>query len=248
MQLFYTPDISLPEYTLPEEESAHCMKVLRLGAGDELHLTDGCGNLYRATVLQPDTKHCRVRITETFPEYGKRSYGVTVAVAPTKNTDRYEWFLEKATETGIDRIIPVECRRSERRTLKRERGERVVTSAVKQSLKAYRPQLDELTPVEEVIGMPFDGVKLIAHCRPDTQRRFIGDALPRGGNVLVLIGPEGDFSDEEITAARAAGFTEVSLGESRLRTETAALAVVTAAALINGMEHPASPTETATAS
>ena len=135
MQLFYTPDISLPEYTLPEEESAHCMKVLRLGTGDELHLTDGCGNLYRATVLQPDPKHCRVRITETLPEYGKRSYGVTVAVAPTKNTDRYEWFLEKATETGIDRIIPIECRRSERRTLKRERGERVVTSAVKQSLK-----------------------------------------------------------------------------------------------------------------
>ena len=200
MQLFYTPDISLPE-----EESAHCMKVLRLRTGDELHLTDGCGNLYRATVLQPDPKHCRVRITETLPEYGKRSYGVTVAVAPTKNTDRYEWFLEKATETGIDRIIPIECRRSERRTLKRERGERVVTSAVKQSLKAYRPQLDELTPVEEVIGIPFDGVKLIAHCRPDTQRRFIGDALPRGGNVLVLIGPEGDFSDEEITAARAAG-------------------------------------------
>ena len=189
MQLFYTPDISLPEYTLPEEESAHCMKVLRLGTGDELHLTDGCGNLYRATVLQPDPKHCRVRITETLPEYGKRSYGVTVAVAPTKNTDRYEWFLEKATETGIDRIIPIECRRSERRTLKRERGERVVTSAVKQSLKAYRPQLDELTPVEEVIGIPFDGVKLIAHCRPDTQRRFIGDALPRGGNVLVCPAP-----------------------------------------------------------
>ncbi len=171
-----------------------------------------------------------------------------MSVAPTKNTDRYEWFLEKATETGIDRIIPIECRRSERRTLKRERGERVVTSAVKQSLKAYRPQLDELTPVEEVIGIPFDGVKLIAHCRPDTQRRFIGDALPRGGNVLVLIGPEGDFSDEEITAARAAGFTEVSLGESRLRTETAALAVVTAAALINGMKQPAPPKETATAS
>ena len=236
MQLFYTPEITLPEYTLPEEESAHCQKVLRLGAGDELYLTDGRGNLYRAVVQQPDPKRCRVRITETLPRYGERSYGLTVAVAPTKNIDRYEWFLEKATETGIDRIIPIECRHSERRILKRERSERVVTSAVKQSLKAYRPQLDELTPLGEVIAMPFRGTKLIAHCHPGTPRRFIGNVLPRGGDTLVLIGPEGDFSEEEIAAARAAGFTEVSLGESRLRTETAALAVVTAAALVNGME------------
>lgn len=236
MQLFYAPGISLPEYTLSEEESAHCMKVLRLGTGDELFLTDGRGNLYRAAVTVPDAKRCRVRITDTFPEYGRRSYGLTVAVAPTKNADRYEWFLEKATETGIDRIIPIECRHSERRTLRRDRGERVVTSAVKQSLKAYHPQLDELTSLADVIGMPFDGTKLIAHCRPAPERKFIGEAVRKGGNTLVLIGPEGDFTEEEIAAAQEAGFIPVSLGESRLRTETAALAAVTVVAFINGME------------
>ena len=195
MQLFYTPDISLPEYTLPEEESAHCMKVLRLRTGDELHLTDGCGNLYRATVLQPDPKHCRVRITETLPEYGKRSYGVTVAVAPTKNTDRYEWFLEKATETGIDRIIPIECRRSERRTLKRERGERVVTSAVKQSLKAYRPQLDELTPAYAISIHKSQGSEYPAVVIPLMmqhyvllQRNLVYTGVTRGKKLVVLVG------------------------------------------------------------
>jgi len=236
MQLFYAPDLTAPLYTLGEEESKHCIRVLRLRRGDTLHLTDGRGTLYRCEIAEEDARRCTVRVVERTPDYERMPYRLTMAVAPTKNIDRYEWFLEKATETGIDRIIPIECRHSERRILKRERGERVVTSAVKQSLKAYRPQLDELTPLGEVIAMPFRGTKLIAHCHPGTPRRFIGNVLPRGGDTLVLIGPEGDFSEEEIAAARAAGFTEVSLGESRLRTETAALAVVTAAALVNGME------------
>lgn len=233
MQLFYAPDITLPIYTLSEEESAHCMKVLRLAAGDTLHLTDGQGNLYRAVVEQPHPKHTSVRIEETTAGFGKRSYELTVAVAPTKNTDRYEWFLEKATEIGIDRIIPIECRHSERRVLRRDRGDRIVTSAMKQSLKAYRPVVDEMTPVKEVISMPFEGRKLIAHCADDAPRTFIGDALAAGDPVLILIGPEGDFSEDEIAAARAAGFTEISLGESRLRTETAALTAVACVSLIN---------------
>lgn len=233
MQLFYAPDITPPQYTLPEEESGHCMKVLRLGRGDEISLTDGRGTLYKAVIEEPHPKRCGVRVTETIREYGKRGYEVTMAVAPTKNTERYEWFLEKATETGVDRVIPVECRHSERRILKRERGERIVTSAVKQSLKAYHPQLDELTPVSEVIGRMFAGKKLIAHCSEGSERRFIGDVVERGDHVLVLIGPEGDFSADEIELARKNGFIEISLGESRLRTETAALAAVTMLSFIN---------------
>lgn len=235
MQLFYAPDITLPIYTLPEEESSHCLRVLRLGKGDEIRLTDGAGNLYTATIENPDPKRCTVRITCAASEFGKRGYGLTVGIAPTKNTERYEWFLEKATEIGIDRIIPLECRHSERRTLKRERGERIVTSAVKQSLKAYHPRLDELTTVEKVIGMPFDGVKLIAHCRESDAKEFLGRAVHKGDDVLLLIGPEGDFSPEEIAAAKVAGFREVSLGESRLRTETAALSAVAFLSFINNL-------------
>ena len=233
MQLFYAPDITLPVYTLSEEESAHCMKVLRLSAGDTLHLTDGRGTLYRAVVEQPHPKRCVVRIEETLPAFGRRSYRLTVAVAPTKNTDRYEWFLEKATEIGIDRIIPIECRHSERRTLRRDRGDRIVTSAMKQSLKAYRPEVDEMTPVKEVIAMPFEGRKLIAHCDEASPRTFLGDVLAPGESALILIGPEGAFAEDEIEAARQAGFTAISLGESRLRTETAALTAVAFASFIN---------------
>lgn len=235
MQLFYAPDITLPLYTLQEEESSHCLRVLRLGKGDDIRLTDGAGNLYAATIENPDPKRCTVRITATTSEFGKRGYGLTVGIAPTKNTERYEWFLEKATEIGIDRIIPLECRHSERRTLKRERGEKIVTSAVKQSLTAYHPRLDELTAVEKVIGMPFDGVKLIAHCRESAAKEFLGKAVRKGDNVLLLIGPEGDFSSEEIAAAKDAGFREIGLGESRLRTETAALSAVAFISFINNM-------------
>ena len=233
MQLFYAPDITLPVYTLSEEESAHCMKVLRLSAGDTLHLTDGRGTLYRAVVEQPHAKRCVVRIEATLPAFGRRSYRLTVAVAPTKNTDRYEWFLEKATDIGIDRIIPRECRHRERRTLRRDRGDRIVTSAMKQSLKAYRPEVDEMTPVKEVIAMPFEGRKLIAHCDEASPRTFLGDVLAPGESALILIGPEGDFAEDEIEAARQAGFTAISLGESRLRTETAALTAVAFASFIN---------------
>lgn len=235
MQLFYVPDITPPKYTLPEEESGHCLRVLRLGHGDEIHLTDGRGNLYRAVIEEPHPKHCGVRIVDTTTEYGKRPYNLTMAVAPTKNSERWEWFLEKATETGIDRIIPLECRHSERRILKNERSGRIITSAVKQSLKAYHPQLDEMTSFPDIVAMPFSGRKLIAHCRPCDERVFIGNAVAKGEDALILIGPEGDFSEEEISLARSNGFTEISLGESRLRTETAALSVVTILSYINNL-------------
>ena len=234
MQLFYAPDITEPLYRLSETEAVHSIKVLRLSRGSEIYLTDGCGTLYRGVIETEDRHGCEVRITERYPDYGKRDYEVTVAVAPTKNSERYEWFLEKATETGIDRIIPVECCHSERRVLKRDRGERIVTSAMKQSLKAMRPQLDELTDIKEVLGMGFEGVKMIAHCNDNYERRHIGTLPLRGAKSLILIGPEGDFSAAEIEAAEKAGFISVTLGESRLRTETAALSAVTIISFMNG--------------
>jgi len=233
MQLFYAPDITFPVYELPEDESRHCVKVLRMTRGSTLYLTDGRGNLFRAEMADVSPLNCAVRIVETFPEFEKRSYSLTMAVAPTKNIDRFEWFLEKATETGVDRIIPIECDHSERRVIKRERQEKVVTSAVKQSLKAYHPRLDDITPAREVIQGKFEGRKLIAHCRQDLPRVFIGDAVAKYGDTLILIGPEGDFSKEEIELAYQNGFTGVSLGNSRLRTETAALAAVTVMAFVN---------------
>jgi len=233
MQLFYAPDITLPVYALAEEESRHCVKVLRMGKGDIVHLTDGRGNLFRAVLDEVSPKRCTVRVIEAIAEFGKRDYTLTLAVAPTKNTDRFEWFLEKATETGVDRIIPMDCDHSERHTIKPERLERVVTSAVKQSLKAYHPRLEDITPAREIIGTRFEGRKLIAHCREDFDRVFIGEALGSGGDNLILIGPEGDFSKEELELAYGNGFTGVSMGNSRLRTETAALAAVTITAFIN---------------
>lgn len=233
MQLFYAPDITPPAYRLSEDESRHCIRVLRLSEGDIIYLTDGKGDLHSAVIEDADHKGCVVRIAETIREYEKRGYSLTVAAAPTKNIERFEWFMEKATETGIDRIIPIECEHSERRVIKHERAERIITSAVKQSLKAYHPRLDGMTQLKEVITMPFDGKKFIAHCRPDSDRKFIGEVLYKGDDTLILIGPEGDFSNAEIEMALNNGFTEISLGQARLRTETAALSAVTIASFIN---------------
>lgn len=234
MQLFYAPDITLPRYVLGEEESRHCVRVLRLGADDELHLTDGRGNLYRARVADPDQRHCVVEVVETIPEFEKRGWELTMAVAPTKNIERFEWFLEKAIEVGVDRIVPLLCARSERRVIKPEREEKVITSAVKQSLKAYHPVLEAMTPFRELVERPFDGVKLIAHCdRNAESRKLLGEYVRPGDAVLILIGPEGDFTPEEVTLARQNGFRELSLGQSRLRTETAAVAAVISVAFIN---------------
>ena len=188
MQLFYAPDIVPPEYTLSEEESKHCIRVLRMACGEELHITDGRGNLYRCEIVDDNPKRCRVRVRDTNSEFGKLPYRLTMAVAPTKNNDRFEWFLEKATEIGVAEIIPLATEHSERRTLKPERENKVITAAVKQSLKAYHPRLHEITPLRQVIKQPFDGQKFIAHCdaprsapHPAQRRRRTGsDRAGRG--------------------------------------------------------------------
>ncbi len=233
MQLFYSPDITPPLYTLSEEESGHCVRVLRLKEGDSLHITDGKGTLYRAEVEDAHPKRCTIRIVEEHREWEKRPYSLTVAVAPTKNIDRIEWFVEKATECGIDRIVPILCDHSERKVIKGERLEKIAISAMKQSLKAYLPTIEPLTPIRTLLEEEFDGVRLIAHCEEDMERIFMGELIDKGDNVMVLIGPEGDFSKEEIEAARKAGFREVTLGKERLRTETAALAAAMFTAFVN---------------
>lgn len=236
MQLFYAPNIVPPQYTLDEEESKHCVRVLRLRVGDTLHITDGAGNLFRCEITDDNAKHCQVRVVETFAEFEKMPYSLTMAVAPTKNIERFEWFLEKATEVGVSGVIPLECAHSERRQIKTEREQKVITAAVKQSLKAYHPVLHQLTRFKDVIAMPFEGVRYIAHCdeaQGATPKRYLGDEELRGGNVLILIGPEGDFSSDEIAQAVAAGFIEITLGRQRLRTETAAVVATVMVATAN---------------
>ncbi len=220
MHIFYTPDISGKAYTLDETESKHCIRVLRLAKGDEVTLVDGRGGLFTAEIEDPNPKRCLVKVTQEQLDFGLRKFKVHLAIAPTKNIERTEWFLEKATEIGVDRVTPLLCRYSERKEIKNERLEKVMVSAMKQSLKAFLPKLDELTKFSEFIRQPFSGQKFIAHCE-EQQRELLKNAVKPGENYLILIGPEGDFSSEEIELALKSGFQPVSLGESRLRTETA---------------------------
>lgn len=223
MHRFYAPDIE-QTLILPEIESQHAVRVLRLKEGDDIEVIDGKGGLYACRITLAHSKHCAVEIVGkecTLPHWGNR---IVMCVAPTKNLDRIEWLAEKCTEMGMDRLIPVKCRYSERKELKTERLQKILVSAMKQSLKATLPQLDELTPIMDVIKMPFEGQKFIAYCDNDVERKLLAKEYQPGVDTMILIGPEGDFSREEVDAALANGFVAVSLGESRLRTETAAVA------------------------
>lgn len=236
MQLFYAPDIDFDSdcYTLSEEESRHCVRVLRLRVGDSLYVTDGEGTLCRAEIVEISPKNCTLSLRERTEAFEKRNYRLCVAMAPTKNTDRLEWFVEKATEIGIDRIVPLLTEHGERRVLKTDRLMRVATGAVKQSLKAYHPQIDELTSFRQVVEeQSFEGLKFIAYCGEEVKRTPLKACVRPGEDVLVLIGPEGDFSPEEVAMARRNGFIPVSLGRSRLRTETAGVVAVHTVALLN---------------
>lgn len=232
MQIFYTPDIQhTPE--LPEEESGHCVRVLRLGAEDEIVLTDGKGAFYRAAIVQPHPKHCEVRILEQWQQEALWPFYLHIAVAPTKNMDRMEWFCEKATEIGIDEITCLNCRFSERREIKPARLEKILVSAMKQSQKARLPRLNGMTDFKKFVTQPFDGRKFIAHCE-DEEKPLLKKIYHPGENALILIGPEGDFSPDEIELAKTNGFEPISLGESRLRTETAALVACHTLHVLNG--------------
>ena len=220
-QLFYAPDIAV-DPVLPENESQHCIRVLRLKEGDSITITDGKGYLYTAILENAHPKNCRVNITGRQPQKPLWDYNIHIAVAPTKNIDRMEWFVEKATEIGINTITFLNCRYSERHEIKLQRLNKIVVSAMKQSQKSVLPHINEMTDFKKFISMDYDGQKMIAHCAED-KKISIKEAYTPGSDLLILIGPEGDFSNEEISAAISAGYTPVTLGESRLRTETAAL-------------------------
>lgn len=223
MHLFYTPDIILHS-TLSEEESRHAVKVLRLKNGDEILHTDGKGNFYRSAIVNAHPKQCQFEILEVLPQPQERDFYIHIALAPTKNMERTEWFAEKATEIGIDEITPLLCRNSERKTLKNDRLERILLSAMKQSQKAHLPVVRKITSFTDFIKQDFTGLKLIAHCYDDAEKRLLKNVYKSATNALILIGPEGDFSKEEVEMAKKNGFIPISLGTSRLRTETAALA------------------------
>lgn len=225
MQLFFAENLESDIYTLSEEESKHCVRVLRMAVGDEIFLTDGRGTRCRCRIVEAHPKHCVVEVVERQRDFEKHPFFLHVAVAPTKNSARMEWFVEKAVEMGIDEITPVVCDHSERCTLKQERLEKIAVSAMKQSLKTYKPQVNGPTPFDALLSTPFDGQRFIAYCDGD-HRTPLRSLYQPGGNALILIGPEGDFSPEEVSAALDAGFLPVTLGPCRLRTETAALAAV----------------------
>jgi 16S rRNA (uracil1498-N3)-methyltransferase len=221
MLLFYAPDIVRnPE--LPEQESQHCVRVLRKQPGDEIDITDGKGYFYKAQIAEAHPKQCKVTIVETHAAGSSWQNKIEMAVAPTKNSDRMEWLAEKLTEIGVDKISFLKTRYSERKELKTGRIRKIVVAAMKQSEKATLPELQEMTDFKSFIRQDFDGQKFIAHCRPG-EKQLLSAAYRKDENVRILIGPEGDFSEEEVALALANGFQAISLGDTRLRTETAAL-------------------------
>lgn len=232
MHIFYTPDLSGKLYTLNEDESKHCVRVLRLIEGDRIVLVDGKGGFYHAQITEAHPKRCSATIIEAIEEYGKKPFYLHIAIAPTKNIDRFEWFLEKATEIGIHEITPLRSFNSERKEVKTERLEKIMVSAMKQSIKAYLPLLNPMTPFHEFINQPHEADKFIAHCEEQNKIHLKNLVLPHR-NILVLIGPEGDFSSEEIKSALQNNYQPVSLGESRLRTETAGVVAAHITNLIN---------------
>jgi 16S rRNA (uracil1498-N3)-methyltransferase len=224
MHTFFAPDLSGTTYTLPEDESKHAVRVLRLGNGDAVELLDGRGGRFQAAVADANPKRCQLRITghEALPP---RSYFTHIAVAPTKNLDRMEWLVEKAVEIGVERITFLRCARSERRELKLERLEKIAVSALKQSGQTWLPQLDELTDFTAFMKEVAPATTFIAHLE-DGERTALAQVAAAGPGCCVLIGPEGDFTPAEIELALSRGIKPVTLGASRLRTETAALAAV----------------------
>ncbi|MCK0109831.1 16S rRNA (uracil(1498)-N(3))-methyltransferase [Flavobacteriaceae bacterium S0825] len=233
MQLFYNPDINdnTLQFTFPKDESRHIAKVLRKKTGDTLYITNGNGWLFEAEIEMADLKNCMVTIvSKTYKE--PKSHQVHLAVAPTKMNDRYEWFLEKATEIGIDSITPIICDHSERKVIKPERFEKILQSAMKQSLHYYLPKLNDAIPFTDFIEQQHQGQLFIAHCE-DTNKQSLKSQLKPNTDITILIGPEGDFSVKEIAMALEHQFIPVTLGETRLRTETAAIVACHSVAFVN---------------
>lgn len=229
---FYIPDIENTSI-LPETESGHCIRVLRMSVGDEIVCVDGKGCRYICSITDAHPKHCAVKILskEEIPNHWGAS--ISLCFAPTKNMDRIEWMVEKCTEMGINAFYPVKCNHSERKELKTPRLEKIIVSAMKQSLKATLPLLTEMHPLEQILSMPFSGQKFICYCSSETERKELAKEYIPGSDIAILIGPEGDFSPEEIQLALRHGWTPAVMGNSRLRTETAGVVAVSEIHTIN---------------
>lgn len=233
MQLFYNPDIKSNDstFTFDKEESRHIVKVLRKKEGDKIQITNGNGSLFTSEIVFASEKKCEVKITYEELQ-GQMPYFLHLAVAPTKMNDRYEWFLEKATEIGISEITPILCEHSERTVFKADRFEKILQSAMKQSLQFYMPKLNEPVRYTSFVKQQHEGQLFIAHCE-ETDKKLLKTELQPKQKVTILIGPEGDFSTKEIELALAQKYVPVSLGNTRLRTETAAVVAAHSVAFVN---------------
>ncbi|NCP21054.1 MAG: 16S rRNA (uracil(1498)-N(3))-methyltransferase [Flavobacteriales bacterium CG_4_9_14_0_2_um_filter_35_242] len=234
MQLFYNPSLAKDTKMLSFDkvESRHIIKVLRKKEGDLLQITNGNGLLFEAVIFEANEKHCLVTITSISEKPKSHPYYLHIAIAPTKLNERFEWFLEKATEIGVDEITPLLCEHSERKVVKSDRLEKILISASKQSLHFHHPKLNELTPFSNFLAQEFKGLKLIAHC-DDQDKIPLKQLVKPNERVTILIGPEGDFSLKEIKLALKNAYKSVSLGNSRLRTETAGVVACHSIAFIN---------------
>jgi 16S rRNA (uracil1498-N3)-methyltransferase len=238
MNLFYHPQIQGDSVDLDEQESKHAIRVLRLKVGDRVILVDGRGGWYETEIAMDHPRRCQLKIVSHTLDYRPIPYHLHLAISPTKSTDRFEWFVEKATEIGVSEITPIICHRTERPGINRERLERVIISALKQSMRAFKPLLHATTSMDEFLKVKRGGTNGIAHCIPDeygelTNRTGIND-LPRSSHYSLLVGPEGDFTEEEVKLAMDAGYSPFHLGESRLRTETAGVYICSAISLYPG--------------
>ena len=224
MHIFYAPGISGNSWILDEKESRHCIRVLRMTEGTPVKVIDGKGNLYEGVISLARQKNCEITIDNVVREFEKRNYRLHIAISPLKNPERFEWFIEKSVEIGIDEITPLICKNTEKQRIKPERINKIIVSAMKQSLKADKAILNEAESFNDFIKKELAGTKLISHCSSAMDRVRIDCEYAKGDDAIILIGPEGDFSDNEITVAVKAGFKPVHLGRSRLRTETAGIA------------------------
>jgi len=232
MHTFYTPDIQGKIHRLDKKESQHCINVLRLQEGDRIILVDGKGGYYNTKIKIADPHKCTIEIISSKHEVGKKNFRLHIAIAPTKNISRFEWFLEKATEIGIDEITPLICNRSERKTIRNERLDKVIISAMKQSAKAYKPKLNRITNFTEFVSVKHSYTKFIAWCDKKSNPE-LKELVTKGDDTLILIGPEGDFSSGEVHQATKNGFHSIQMGTSRLRTETAGIVACHTVNLVN---------------
>ncbi|MDP2540831.1 16S rRNA (uracil(1498)-N(3))-methyltransferase [Tenacibaculum discolor] len=235
MQLFYNSDLltTSKEITFNKDESRHIIRVLRKKEGDVLHITNGNGTLFFAEIIIGSDKKCIAKIIKLEEKPRTRDYYLHVVIAPTKNNDRLEWFLEKATEIGIDEITPIICKNSERKIVKIDRLERIIQSAMKQSLQFTLPKLNPPINFSDFIKNDFSEEIFIAHCEESIEKKFLKNIASPKSKCIILIGPEGDFSHEEIQQSLNKGFIPISLGANRLRTETAGLNVVQSIAYLH---------------